>query len=148
MIHGGTDISLNNLPLYVWSLMFGCDPSNLLFGSLTLGPWSKVFRFPLWSRNMGLEILNSALLLLVLHVYISNKEGNQTSQFPTGNFPKSGDLLLYRRRDLVDLRQQKQQRPSYRRRLSLLRAATFLGNILEAARWFKPVVLSAPPRLT
>jgi hypothetical protein len=32
--------------------------------------------------------------------------------------------------------------------LPLLRAAAFLGNILEAARWFKLVALWTPPRLT
>jgi hypothetical protein len=32
--------------------------------------------------------------------------------------------------------------------LPLLRAAAFLGNVLEAARWFKPVALSTPSRHT
>jgi hypothetical protein len=44
--------------------------------------------------------LNSPLILLVLLVYIQNKEGNQVSQFPPGNFTKSGDLLLDRRRGI------------------------------------------------
>jgi hypothetical protein len=61
---------------------------------------------------VGLEILNAPLILIVLLVYIQNKEGNHVTQFPLGNFPKSGDLPLDRRRDL-DLRRKQQQRPSY-----------------------------------
>jgi hypothetical protein len=55
-----------------------------------------------------------------------NKDKNQASQLPHGNFPKLGDLLLDHLRDLVDLWQKQQRQPSYRRRLPLLRAATFL----------------------
>jgi hypothetical protein len=32
--------------------------------------------------------------------------------------------------------------------LPFLQAVTFIGNVLEAARWFKLVAPAAPPRLT
>jgi hypothetical protein len=148
MIHGGMNNPVNNLPLYVRSLTFGSDTQAVFrLGHWHLGPWSKVFCFPLWTTKAGLEILNSPLILLVLLVYIQNKEGNQVSQFPPGNFPKSGDLLLDRKRDL-DLRRKQQRRPSYLRRLPLLRVVAFLDNVLEAAWWFKLVAPSAPLRLT
>jgi hypothetical protein len=126
MIHGGTDNPVNNLPLCVRSLTFASETQAVFrLGHWRLGPWSKVFHFLLCTTMAGLEILNSPLLFQALLVYISNKEGNQVSQFPPGNFPKLGDLLLDHRRDL-DLRRKQQRRPSYRRWLPLLRAAAFL----------------------
>jgi hypothetical protein len=119
--------TVNNLPLCIRSLTFESDTQAVFrLGHWHLGPWSKVFCFPLRTTKAGLEILNYPLLLLVLLVYILNKEGNKAFPFPPGNFLKSKEFLLNRWRDPVDLRWKQQWQPSYRRRLPLLRAATFL----------------------
>jgi hypothetical protein len=74
MIHGGTNNSVNNLPVYVWSLTFGSDTQAVLrVSDQGLAVVSKIFRSPLHSRKAGFEILNSSLLLLVLPAIYKTK---------------------------------------------------------------------------
>jgi hypothetical protein len=99
-------------------------PRGLSFGSLTFGSMIQSLSFPALDHKGGTWNFefpphpSSPPRLYIKEV------GNQVSQFPLGNFPKSWDLLLGHRRDL-DLGQKQQQRPSYWRRLPLLRAAAF-----------------------